>query len=301
MSQFGIPYMGSKAKICKDICSIFPGADNFYDLFGGGFSVTHYILKYKSHQYKQFHFNEIRPGICDLIKDAIAGKYNYDVYKPEWISREEFFKRLDTDPLVKIIWSFGNNGRDYLFGNDIEPYKKSMHMAIVFNKFDDTAKQVLGMDRFKEGLSITDKRLFLRYKVVKNNPSLRPTELERLQRLQQLQQLQQLLQLEFYSTSYELVPIKPNSIIYCDIPYDGTAEYDKNDSFNRAKFLEWAHEQKEPVFISEYQISDTRFKCVKSIKKRSLLSGNKDNTLIKMERLYVNQAGYRALISQRKQ
>ena len=31
--QYGIPYMGSKSKICEKVCSIFPKADNFYDLW----------------------------------------------------------------------------------------------------------------------------------------------------------------------------------------------------------------------------------------------------------------------------
>ena len=107
MSNFGITYMGSKSKICKEICGIFPKAENFYDLFGGGFSITDCMIRYRSKDYLQFHFNEIRPRICDLIKDAIAGKYNYKVFKPKFISREEFFERKEKDAYVKIIWSFG--------------------------------------------------------------------------------------------------------------------------------------------------------------------------------------------------
>jgi hypothetical protein len=52
------------------------------------------------------------------------------------------------------------------------------------------------------------------------------------------------------------------------------------------------HNQKEPVFISEYEITDTRFKEVLSIVKRSLMSA--DKTLNnKIERVYANEAAVR--------
>ena len=278
---------------------LFPRADNFYDLFGGGFSVTHFMLRHRKDHYKQFHFNEIRPGICDLVKDAMSGKYNYDKYKPEWISRERFERDKESDPLIKIIWSFGNNGKNYLFGKDIEKDKKSMHMAIVFNEFDDYAKEIFGVERFADGLCVTGKRLYLKNRIKTiSKDRLDLQQLQQLQQLERLQQLQQLEQLVFYNTSYENVPIKENSVIYCDIPYGGTAEYDKSSSlFNRKKFFDWANEQINPVFISEYNVEDSRFKLIANFKKRSLLSSNKDNKLVKTEKVYVNKSGYKKLMS----
>ena len=104
--NYGIPYMGSKSTVAASIALNFPEAENFYDLFGGGFSMTHYLLKHKRHKFKNFYFNEIEKSVVQLIKDSIAGKYNYDVYTPEWISRDEFFKRKDSDPYVRVCWPF---------------------------------------------------------------------------------------------------------------------------------------------------------------------------------------------------
>jgi DNA adenine methylase len=104
-----------------------------------------------------------------------------------------------------------------------------------------------------------------------------------------LQQLQQLQQLTFYRKSYEQIEIKENSIIYCDPPYKNTADY--QNSFNTEKFLNWADFQKEPVFISEYNISDKRFKLIKTIKKRSLFSSNKEKCKTMSENIYINKAG----------
>jgi hypothetical protein len=322
MAEYGIPYMGSKGSICNELIKIFPKAENFYDLFGGGFSVTHAVLANRKNHYQSFHFNEIRPGICDLIKKSINGDFNYDKFKPPFVSREEFFDKLESDPMIKMLWSFGNNGSNYLFSKEIEPYKKSMHNAIVFNQFDDLAKQTLGMEKFRDEYSINEKRLFLRAKIETfrktNVPEIlwpylkekdldiikqkdkpdhlkqleRLEQLERLQQLEQLERLEQLEQLEFYSGSYDAVPIKSNSVIYCDPPYAGTADY--GNAFNTKKFLDWASAQTEPVYISEYDIADVRFKCVFKISKRSKLGGAKSK---KIEKVYANQAGVKALFN----
>lgn len=301
--NYGIPYMGSKSSICRNICALFPKADNFYDLFGGGFSITHCMIKLRSKDYLRFHFNEIKPGISELIKDAIAGKYNYNVFKPKWISREEF--NSSDDQYIKICWSFGNNGKNYIFGKDIESYKKSLHNAIVFNEFDECAVKTLGIKEFKKEFSIKDKRFFLRnrvlalnnFKDIKKLRTLQTCEqLEQLQQLEQFQELQQLQRLQqldeqlfFYNKSYEQIEIKENSIIYCDIPYKSTAEYNKDIKFNYIKFFDWADAQSNPVFISEYNISDSRFKKVFDINKISQMSASSRET--KKEKLYINKAG----------
>lgn len=287
MSQYGIPYQGSKAKICDQVCAIFPKAENFYDLFGGGFSVTHCMLEKRKKDFKYFHFNEIRQGVCGLIKGAIAGEYNYNKYLPPWVSREEFFAKKEVDSMIKIIWSFGNDGKTYLFGKDIEQDKRSMHMAVVFNEFDDYAKKVFGMEKFRDGLSIIDKRLFLKSRI-------RLLNMKRLD----LQQLQQLEQLNFYNGSYESVEIRKDSVIYCDIPYIGTAKYDNNNSFNHKKFFDWASEQDNPLFVSEYDVADKRFRLVKTIKKRSLFSSNKAMNE-KTEKIYANKIAFEMLMSKK--
>lgn len=301
--SFGIPYMGSKQSICKNICAIFPKADNFYDLFGGGFSITDCMIRHRSKDYKQFHFNEIRPGVCELIKDAIAGKYNYEVFKPKWISREDFFEKKDSDAYVKLLWSFGNNGKDYLFGPDIEEYKRSLHNAIIFNEFNDLALKMLGIKSFNDAFSIKDRRFFLSNRAMVGNKfksNERLQQLERLEKLQKLEQLQQLLQfkyLSFYNGSYDQVEIKKDSIIYCDIPYQGTGEYDKSGTtFDRKAFLDWADMQNNPVFISEYQVNDNRFKQIFQISKRALFC-QKKNIANKIEKLYANKAGIKKIFN----
>lgn len=291
-TKYGIPYMGSKTKLIEKIAKYFPNADNFYDLFGGGFSVTHYMLTHRRKSYKNFYFNEIRPETVTLIKDAIAGKYNYDVFKPAWISREEFMLKKSTDAYIRYIWSFGNNGEDYIFGKEIENEKRSMHMAVVFDQFDDWIKTNLKIDKWPNNLTITGKRLYLKRLVARRIELQQLERLEQLERLQQLEQLQQLQQLELSSLSYEQVNVKDNSVIYCDIPYKGTADY--SIEFDHEKFFDWAHDQRNPVFISEYNIEDKRFSLLKEINKVSsfsLVGGTQT-----IEKLYGNHAATKIIM-----
>ncbi|HEY6436546.1 MAG TPA: DNA adenine methylase, partial [Ignavibacteriaceae bacterium] len=160
IKKYGIPYQGSKSKIVSEIARFFPNADHFYDIFGGGFSVSHYMLEHRKKSYKYFHFNEIRRGIFELIRDSIDGKYSYDVFKPEWISRERFLKEKDTNAYIKICWSFGTNGEGYLFGKEIESDKRSMHQAVVFNEFDEWFIKTFRFDKWPASVkTITGKRL----------------------------------------------------------------------------------------------------------------------------------------------
>lgn len=283
VKKYGIPYQGSKTKIIPLIAKYFSNADHFYDLFGGGFSVSHYMIENRKKSYKEFHYNEIRPGLCELIQDAIAGKYNYDVFKPEFISRERFFAEKESSPYIKIIWSFGNNGEDYLFGKEIEAQKKSMHMAVVFDEFDDWMIDNLKIDKWPGSLNIVGKRLYLKL-LIRN---VGRVDLQRLERLERLQQLQQL---EFTNLSYEQVEIKPNSVIYCDIPYKGTVDY--GNSFNHAKFFDWAHEQTNPLFISEYEVKDSRFYLLKEFTHRSTFASSGNKNIPVKERLYGNKQAF---------
>lgn len=283
--------MGSKDGVCDILMRALPNGENFYDLFGGGFSVTHAAIL--ASKYKKYHFNEMAPGICDLIQRSINGEFNYKVFKPSWISREDFIAKKDTDSYIRICWSFGNDQKTYLFGKDIEAYKKSMHMAVVFDEFDETAKDFLGIDKWPNNLThITNKRLYVRQAVRKRKGEIRQLQqlqqleqLERLEQLQQLERLQRLQRLEFTSTDYRDVIIKPNSIIYCDPPYRNTNTYLTEFDFN--SFDEWARKSEHPIFVSEYNMPPD-FISIARLTKRKLMSSTKDYAAA-IEQVFVNE------------
>ena len=129
--KYGLPYKGSKNKLAERIVRFLPKRDNLVDLFCGGCAVSHAALLMG--KYKHIHINDLNWMCPTLFLDALSGKYNNDT---RWISREDFFRLRDTDPYVAVVWSFGNNLRDYLYSQEIEPLKRAIHYAIFFSDYE---------------------------------------------------------------------------------------------------------------------------------------------------------------------
>ena len=86
---------------------------------------------------------------------------------------------------------------------------------------------------------------------------------------------------------YEEVAIPEDSVIYCDIPYEGTDGYIEKDKggFDYERFYQWCERQTQPVFISSYQMPEDRFDCIEEFTHRSTLSATANNLVT--ERIYV--------------
>lgn len=155
--KYGLPYRGSKNKLAERIVRLLPQRTHLVDLFCGGCAVSHAALLMG--KYEHIHINDINWMCPTLFIDALNGKYNNET---RWISREDFFRLRDTDPYVAVVWSFGNNLRNYLYSKEIEPLKKAIHYALFFS--DYSLGKELGHD-----LSFIDpiKDLQKRYKAVK--------------------------------------------------------------------------------------------------------------------------------------
>lgn len=128
--KYGLPYKGSKNKLAERIVRLLPKRTHLIDLFCGGCAVSHAALLMG--KYEHIHINDINWMCPTLFIDALNGKYNDE---SRWISREDFFRLKDTDPYVAVVWSFGNNLRDYLYSREIEPLKKAIHYAMFFSDY----------------------------------------------------------------------------------------------------------------------------------------------------------------------
>ena len=86
---------------------------------------------------------------------------------------------------------------------------------------------------------------------------------------------------------YAKVEIPKDSVIYCDVPYEGTDGYLEKDlgGFDYERFYDWCEHQTQPVFISSYQMPDDRFDCIEEFSHRSTLSPTANNLVT--ERIYV--------------
>lgn len=97
--------------------------------------------------------------------------------------------------------------------------------------------------------------------------------------------------IDFEFGDYRDLKIPENSIIYCDIPYEGTKQYSTSKGFDYVQFWDWVREkskQGHEVYVSEYNAPED-FVCVwekeskSSLKANSVIKGSKSS----VERLFV--------------
>jgi DNA adenine methylase len=99
-------------------------------------------------------------------------------------------------------------------------------------------------------------------------------------------QIESMKGVEFSSGNYNEIIIPNNSIIYCDIPYEGTKQYATSKNFNHLEFWQWCRDMTKKgneVFISEYNAPND-FECVWS--KEITNSMNTTNTYKPTEKLF---------------
>lgn len=158
--NYGMPYKGSKNKIAEWVIEQLPEADNLYDLFGGGGAITHCAAL--SGKYKTIHYNDLIPGLTNTFKKAVNGEYkNYT----DWVSREDFEK--SDDIFVKMIWSFGNKCRSYLYSLQVEPWKKAFHYAVLFK--DYSYFKEFGIEISSDKIDTKERRLDIARKIKSNH------------------------------------------------------------------------------------------------------------------------------------
>ena len=298
--QFGVPYMGSKNKIVKKLIEQLPSAKYFIDLFAGGCSMTHGAILSK--KYSHFIVNDIDDA-PSLFERSIKGEFRDE---KRWISRDDFFALKDKEPYIRYCWSFGNNGKDYMYSREIEPYKKAFWEFAVFKNPDPLRVYGFNVDELLDLPTSYERRIAFRqylvklpfvdkkgshfyykpselkkYKGFNDNTRLERLEslesLERLQSLESLERLQSLERLErveIHQGCYKKVELPDPSecVIYCDPPYINTAGY--IGDFNHDEFYDWCIEKAKQgykVFISEYEMPKDRFKSVFSVAKRQNL------------------------------
>ena len=236
--RYGIPYLGSKSKLAERIVSLLPRAEHLYDVFCGGCAIAHCAAL--SGKWGHIHINDIS-DMPQLFVDAVAGKYRDE---RRWISREDFFALKDSDPYVRSCWSFGNNGQDYLYSREIEPYKRAVWMMLTAD-------------------SVRERRLAYREVVRQLVPLIKGKTAKVRGDNQRLERLQSLQSLTYSVDDYRDVEIPDGSVIYADIPYrTSTQKDDYGVRFGHEAFYDWCKAQTQPLFISEYSMPEDRFVCV---------------------------------------
>lgn len=264
--RYGLPYQGSKNKIAEWVISNLPKAEHFYDLFAGGCAVTHAAML--SGKYKYFHANDICKQIPQMFLDAINGKYKDE---KRVITREEFHKYKDTDPYIALCWSFGNNKKNYLWNPQTEKIKIAACKMLVADNLQERRKLYTQFIRtLKQELEGG------------NNSGGGLEDLESLESLQSLQSL------EIIGVSYDEMEILPNSVVYCDAPYNTNRPGGYYGAkFNHNDFYEWLRQTKFPVYVSEYEMPSD-FVSIASKNKKQLMA-RYHNEKEKTENIFIHK------------
>lgn len=100
-----------------------------------------------------------------------------------------------------------------------------------------------------------------------------------------LKNIPKLKNVHFSSKDYTEVLITNGSIVYCDIPYKNTKQYENSRNFDYEEFYDWCRENKNryQIFISEYEMPSD-FKCI--WQKEVTNSMNTSKTYKPIERLF---------------
>ena len=256
--NYGLPYTGSKSRIAHWMIDNLPSGRVLIDAFAGGCSITHRALLSK--KWQTIIANDINGKYPQLFIDAAQGKYRDEL---RWISRENFERLKSQDTFVACCWSFGNNLRHYMYSPAIEPYKRALHYAIVFNNFEpmqelmpevaQAVHEAIHWIRNTHDRRITAQNVIVKtlkqltgdnyaHSIIQSNPlyqSIRHSKkdahslerlqsLERLESLESLERLERLQSLKSLESLERLERLRVTSLSYdeIDIPDDAVVYCD---------------------------------------------------------------------------
>lgn len=281
--RYGIPYRGSKSRIAPWVVSHLPAAPALIDLFAGGCAVTHCALL--SGKWPRVIANDLTDA-PEVFRDSIFGEYDGYSVVP---TRDEFRRDKDWDMAEALLYSFGNNATNYLWGPRYEGVKAaasrmvaapSMHeRRMAYKAFCRELKAFLEQSGGMESMG-------------------RSNGLQGLQRLEGLQGLQGLEGLEISRASYDEVEVPEGACVYADPPYRGTncAGVDGTTcsgdlrgigGFDFDAFDAWLARVPFPVYMSEFTAPAGCVEIASTERQASMAANGK--TSRQTERLFVQE------------
>ena len=284
--NLGLPYKGSKNTIAEDIVNRIPRGEKILDACCGGGAFL--MAAAMSLRWEKVVGNDLNPATIALLDAVLIHKGQIEYEHPPVCTRDDFsisLQRIENgdftiqDCVNKYCASFGNDGKTYLYGKQIEEYKLAAEQMLTADTLDQRRKFYRKFHALINADDSDDKE--------------RLQKLESMQRLQSLERLERLERLDIFDIDY-----KEFDVVYFDIPYKGTNKYDFE--FDYEKFYDLFKSLKTDLkinaFLSEY---DAPFTCVAEFEKTQLMAASVGATKkTSKERLYYNgtHAEYRALM-----
>ena len=274
--SYGLPYQGSKSRIADWVVGNLPSAPVLVDIMCGGGAVSHAALL--SRKYERVVMNDVN-GMADVFVRAVRGEYADYSFVPD---REQFHAMKGSDPLVSLLYSFGNDRTTYLWSKELEPVKVAASRMLCAPSLSERRRYwrvfcrvlreyVEGYDGIPEGLEGLERLELLQ-------------GLISLERLQGLQGLQGLERLQASCADYRDVEIPSDAIVYVDPPYANT-DCRAYQGFDFDAFHAWLDSVPNLTVVSEYTCPPH---CVQVAEREhyTTLSAS-SNKLPRVERLFV--------------
>lgn len=274
MAKYGMPYQGSKSRIAEWVVDIMPPSHTLVDLFAGGCAITHCALL--SGKWGRIIANDITDTV-EVFQQAINGELDGYATVP---TREEFLANKDTDTLLAILYSFGNDKTTYLWAPEIEAFKRPASLMVSAPSMAERRKWYRSFCK-----------ALLDYLGGTEKPN-RIWELEGLERIEGLQGLRGAsgdCVLVPSSVDYRLVDIPEGATVYADPPYRGTANSARYGAFDFDAFDAWLNGVDFPVFVSEFDAPEG---CVEIARTEKMTSMAATGSSTVVEKIYVQERFY---------
>ena len=268
--SYGLPYQGSKSRIADWVVGNLPSAPVLVDIMCGGGAVSHAALL--SGKYGRVVLNDVN-GMADVFVRAARGEYADYSFVPD---REQFNAMKGSDPLVSLLYSFGNVRDTYLWSRELEPVKVAASRMLCAPSLSERRRYwrvfCRALREYVEGYDGIPERL----------QGLE--RLEGLERLQRLERLQGLERLESSCADYRDVEIPSDAIVYVDPPYANT-DCRAYQGFDFDAFHAWLDSVPNLTVVSEYTCPPH---CVQVAEREHHTTFSaSSNTLPRVERLFV--------------
>ena len=274
--NLGLPYKGSKNTIALDIVKSIPRGGKILDACCGGGAFL--MAAAMSMRWDSVVGNDLNPATIKLLDAVLIHKGQIEYEHPPVCTRDDFFHSLQRiangdfdvqDCVNKYCASFGNDGKTYLYGADIENVKTTAEQMLSADTLEQRRVNYRKFIGFLLGDS-SDERI-LRLQNLQ--------ELNQLERLQRLERLERLERLDIFEIDYSEF-----DVVYFDIPYRGTNKYDFE--FDYDGFYDMFKNLGKPAFLSEY---DAPFEVVAQFDKSQNMAGvGSTGKKEGLEKLYFN-------------
>ena len=234
---YGIPYQGSKGRfagrIYRAIAHRHPDARTLIDPFCGGWAVSHAFTIAGW----DVHASDVDPYVVALLRHVLSG-HGLGEWATRWVERglfEECVKRPELTGLdawevglVRVVWSFGNDQRRYIYGRHVTVAKREAHELVARGNNAARRAATPGRDRLQHAENLWRVASL----VGGGEPPMVADYRDALTR-----------------------HAAPGAVVYLDPPYAATKPYPGMPAFDTPAM--WAHAERAAhagahVYVSEY-------------------------------------------------